>query len=128
MFPNLMAEYENEFPAVEEYLFIGGPKHGQRIEAIKADATHRVITPPAPAPFIADSGASGMNAGFDIHTYVRREVNLKHDDGTGYVRAVFVHEQIPNAQVAQQLLMSALYVDFVKGGRKVIEHDGSVGG
>jgi hypothetical protein len=101
----------NGFPAVDKHLFVGGPKHGQRIEVIAKDLTHRVMTPPAPPSL----------GGYDVHTYTRREVTLP-----GYARPVFIHESIPNSETAQQMLMSALYVDFVKGGRKVT--DGSSGG
>jgi hypothetical protein len=123
VFLNLMAEYEHEFPNVERYLFVGGPKHGQRLEVIDTDTTFRVISPPAPAPFIADGGASAMAAGFDVHTYVKRDVGLQDDDAT-YFRAVFVHDKTPSPQVAQQLLSAALYVDFCRGGRRVVDENG----
>lgn len=121
-----MAEFEDNgaFPATDHYLFVGGPKHGQRVEVVTNDPTHKVISPPAPAPFIADSGVSLLNPGFDVHTYVKRDLGFEEDDGTNYVRTIYVHEQIPNPQVAQQYLMAALLADFVRGGRKVVPSDG----
>lgn len=122
-----MAEYEDDdkaFPKTDHYLFVGGPKHGERVEVVENDPTHKVIAPPAPAPYIGDSGVSMLNPGFDVHTYVKRDLGIEEEGGATYVRSVYCHEQIPNPQVAQQLLMAALLADFVKGGRKVVPTDG----
>lgn len=121
-----MAEFEDDkpFPKTDHYLFVGGPKHGQRVEVVTGDPTHKVIAPPAPAPFIGDTGVSLLNPGFDVHTYVKRDLGFEESDGTNYVRTIYCHEQIPNPQVAQQYLMAALLADFVRGGRKVVPSDG----
>lgn len=117
MFPNLIAdEYEGGAPVkTAEFLFVGGPKHGEHLEVIATDRTFKVFAPPSPL----DSGAGG----YELHTYVRRKLALQSDDGTGYERAIFVHEVIPSPDVAQQMLMAALLTEFIKGGKKVIDHD-----
>lgn len=122
MFPNLMATDDNDddiFPKTDRYLFLGGPEHGRYREVIKGDLTHKVIAPPTPAPFIAQSEPSELQSGFDIHTYVRRELGLQTDDGAAYKRDVYIHEAVPSPEVGQQLLMSALLAEFVKDGEKV---------
>lgn len=114
-----MAEFDEEkpFPKTDHYLFVGGPKHGQKLEVVTGDPTHKVICPPAPA--------SMLNSGFvDVHTYVRRDLGFEAEDGTRYARTVYCHEEIPNPDVAQHLLMAALLADFVMGGRKVAPNDG----
>lgn len=120
MFPNIMAEYEDDdmnkvFPKTDHYLFVGGPKHGQRVEVVEGDAVHKIMAPPTPTPALFGDGA-----GYEVHTYVKRDLGFQEDDGTVYARTVYCHDQIPNPQVAQQYLMAALLADFVRGGRKVV--------
>lgn len=127
MTQTLMAEYEDDdkaFPTTDHYLFVGGPKHGEKVEVVTNDPIFKVIAPPAPAPNIGLSGAAMLTPGFDVHTYVRRDLGFETEDGSQWTRAVYCHEQIPNPQVAEHLLMAALLADFVKGGRKVVPDDG----
>lgn len=131
MMPSLIADDDNPSfpPKTESYLLVGGPKHGQRVDIIDSDRIFRTFGPVTPQP-----AAGGLNgnaftqfpgATVEPHTYVRRDLGFRDEEtGEQYVRAVFVHEGIPNPDVAQQFLMAALLADFVKGGRKVIEEDG----
>lgn len=124
MMPSLVGSDDDEvFPQTEKYLFVGGPKHGQRLEVVKDDPTFKVMAPPGP-PNLAEPQAFSGGAAYEVHTYIRREIGLQDDTGQQYTRPVYVHEVIPGAEVAQQLLMAALLADFVKGGRKVITQDG----
>lgn len=136
MMPSLMGADDGDFPPkTEHYLFIGGPKHGQRVEVIRNDSTHKIMAPsqpPAPPgmverrPYGDGSYSFPYNGGFDVHTYVKRELGFADPDtGEHYRRHVYVHEGVPNAQVAEHLLMSALLADFVKGGERVGNKDDS---
>jgi hypothetical protein len=115
----------NVFPETDTYLFVGGPEHGKRREVCKDDPIFKVMAPPQPnldgnSVFLAPGG-------YEAHTYVRRELAFQ-DGVTGeqYVREVYLHEGIPNPQIAEQMLMAALLVDFIRGGRKVTtENDNS---
>jgi hypothetical protein len=123
-----MAEFEEDdvFPETDNYLFIGGPKHGQYVEVVKDDPTHKVIVPGTSVLF-TPNGAVPTSGTAEIHTYVKRDLGLTADDGYQYVRQVYVHEACPDQQVAQQLLLSVLMVEFIKGGRKVVTADGESG-
>jgi hypothetical protein len=116
MFPNLMANFEDDdvFPETDKYLFIGGPKHGEYVEVVRGDLVHKCIVSPL------TGGAA------EVHTYIRRDITAQLN-GETYARDVYMHEQCPNPQVAEQLLMSALMVAFIKGGRKVVTVDGESG-
>lgn len=123
MMPSLIGSADdNPFPPTAKYLFVGGPKHGQHLEVIENDPTFKVMAPPSPAFSLEESPLSDSGP-YEVHTYLRREIGMQDKSGQRYVRAVYVHEVIPSAEVAQQLLMAALLADFVKGGRKVIEAD-----
>lgn len=126
MLPNLMADDElprNVFPKTEVYLFVGGPKHGQRLEVVRDDPTHRVISAPQPPAYMSGSLPTLDGGGHEIHTYLMRKLAFETDDGDTYTRTVYVHDQVPNAAVAQHLLSTALLADFVKGGRKVVTNE-----
>lgn len=124
MMPSLVgAADDNAMPTTEKYLFVGGPKHGQYKEVVKGDPMFKVIVPPTLSRMIAPEDVLSGNDGYEIHTYVKRDLGLREDDGTAYIRTVYVHEVIPSPDVAQQMLMAALMTEFVKGGRKVIEHE-----
>lgn len=108
-----------DMPQVERYLFVGGPKHGQRIEVVKGDAVHKVFAPGQPASLMAQDNTYA--GGFDVHTYVRQRLGMKDQGGVEYSAVIYVHDQIPN-QYAQHLLMEALVVDFVRAnGERVSE-------
>ncbi len=125
MFPNLVASDDGSvFPKTESYLLIGGPKHGEYAEIPTDEQTWRIFAKSAPAP-AANTFAFGGMGDFTPQTYMRRELSGQDNEGTNYTRAVFIHESVPSPDVAQQLLMSALVTNFVKAGRKVIEHDES---
>jgi hypothetical protein len=122
--PSLVGTADNDgLPTTDKFLFIGGPKHGQHVEVIDSDPTFKVMAPPT----MLTGEPLSVSGGYEVHTYVKRKLGYRDDDGQAYERAVFVHEVIPGAEVAQQLLMAALMADFVKGGRKVIEPDGKLG-
>jgi hypothetical protein len=132
MTQTLMPPFEDDesvFPATETVLFLGGPKHGEDVEIVRGERTWKTFAKAEPSvipmrregvdlPPLSTSGA------VQVHTYVRRPLQLQNEaSGEEYVRDVFVHEAVPNPQVAQQLLMAALLARFILGGRKVINQD-----
>jgi hypothetical protein len=124
-FPNLMAEYfegDDVFPPTEKYLFIGGPKHGEYMEVVAGDRSHKIIVP-ASAPLLIGDSPVNTSGAAEIHTYMRRDITAEFGDER-YVRDVYVHEGCPSPQVAQQLLMAVLMTDFIRGGRKVVTING----
>lgn len=124
-FPNLMAEYfegDDVFPATEKHLFIGGPKHGEYVEVVSGDPTHKCIVP-ASAPVFVGNQAVNTSGAAEVHTYIRRDIGAEFGDER-YAREIYVHEACPSPQVAQQLLMAVLMTEFVKGGRKVVTING----
>lgn len=123
MTQTLMANFEDEegvFPMTETVLFLGGPKHAQECEVIAGDQTWQIFDK---APPTQVDGVTMLGSGaFLTHRYIRKPIQAEDESGT-YFRDVFVHESVPNAQVAQQLLMAALLARFIKGGHKVLEAD-----
>jgi hypothetical protein len=122
-------EPENVFPATETVLFLGGPKHGEDVEVVSADRTWKVFAKAEPSVIPMRRDGADLppligSGGMQVHTYLRRPLSLQNEaTGEQYVRDVFVHEAIPNPQVAQQLLMAALLGRFILGGRRVIDSD-----
>lgn len=116
----------DDFPKTAQYLFVGGPKHGQRLEVIEGDPTHRVIAPPAPANLTdyrpVETPESPAAGAFEVHTYVRQRLGLQ-DSATGerFTQFIFIHDRIPNPEMAKQLVFDALLAEFVRTGRKVDE-------
>ncbi len=113
------------FPETEHYLFIGGPKHGEFVEVVKNDPSHKVLAPSAQPQFFSNplSDLDNAHPAYGVETYVRQEIGGELPDGF-YKRAVYIHSELPNAQVAQQMLLSALMAEFLKGGTR-IEQTGS---
>lgn len=122
-----MATSDDEplFPATDTYLFVGGPKHGQECEVPADERVFKLFAPPAGPQPVAGFTIPSLSGGLEVNTYVRQELGFE-DQRTGeqFVRAVFVHDSVPNPQIGQQLLITALFANFVRGGRKVIEHHG----
>jgi hypothetical protein len=128
MTQTLMPPFEDDesvFPATDKVLFLGGPKHGEELEVPRDERVWRMPVMPKTVINVEPSGIPLFGSGTaEVHTYVRRPIGLKFDEDTAFTRDVFVHESVPNQQIAQQLLMAALLVTFVKGGRRIIDGDG----
>lgn len=126
MFPNLMAGYEDDkdvFPVTHEALFLGGPEHGKWREVVEGDPVFKVISKAEPASVLLNDAPLDVSGGMVIHTYIKRDLTLPTQDGTQFVRPVYVHEEVESPLMAQRLLMAALLDNFIRGGRKVIDSD-----
>lgn len=126
----LMAPYEDDepesvFPATEKLLFIGGPSHGQDIEVPTDEQTWKMFSKSSAPLFIGATGGppTPTSGAVTVETYYRRPLTGQESNGEEFTRDVFVHESIPNPQIAQQLLLAALLTRFIKGGRQVIAGD-----
>lgn len=108
----MLPTLQGEFPKIETYLFVGGPKHGQWLDVVEGEPTHKVLCPPA----------AGDLAGYDAHTYIRSEICAEDQNGAQFARVIYVHWTIPDAGAAQSALIAALFADFVRGGRKVVDN------
>jgi hypothetical protein len=127
MTQTLMPPFEDDesvFPSTEQVLFLGGPAHGEAREVVRDDRSTKIVAK-SPTVIGRDNGLPLLGSGTaEVHSYYRRPIGLRFDEDNAFVRDVFVHETVPNPQVAQQLLMAALLTTFVKGGRRIIDGDG----
>jgi len=97
---------------MDEFLFIGGPKHGIWLRT-SGEAVYKVLATADPSdnplPIFA---VSGLN----VHSYIKRELVVTDPAGAEYTRCVYVHSGIPSPEFAQALLGDLLLYTFVRNG------------
>jgi hypothetical protein len=123
-------EPESIFPATEKVLFIGGPSHGQEGEVPKDEQSWRTFAKSSRPLFLGESNgapALSTSGAVEVQTYYRRPLNGVDNNGAEYTRDVFVHESIPNPQIAQQALLAALLTRFIMAGRRIVDQDEPAG-